>query len=166
MHSLGKRNCHTAEPNIQHASVISQWNRLKNAAIDGPIIEHQVERCAAFSLIGKKPIHSICPVALHDLISFSIRGFARAWSVSFSMTNNVGFITQAPRQPYRIPHELQRTGSLRPDDHSRCALTPSGPPFGRSAPLWRCARGCAARPPLSLRTAAAEAATSYPARRR
>jgi hypothetical protein len=33
-------------------------------------------------------------------------------------------------------------------DYSRCALTPSGPPFGRSAPLRRCARGYAARPPL------------------
>jgi len=33
-------------------------------------------------------------------------------------------------------------------DYSRCALTPSGPPFGRSAPMRRCARGYAARPPL------------------
>src|SRR5258708_32574164 len=32
MHSLGKRNCRTAWPNIQHLSGISQWNSKNNAA--------------------------------------------------------------------------------------------------------------------------------------
>jgi hypothetical protein len=31
MGSLGKRNCRTAQPNIQHPSVLSQWNKVKKS---------------------------------------------------------------------------------------------------------------------------------------
>src|SRR5579859_6368809 len=51
-------------------------------------------------------------------------------------------------------------------DYSRCALTPSGPPFGRSAPLRALCSRLRRSSYASLRTAAAEAATSNPAKRR